>query len=344
MKLKAGIINITGYAGSELARLLYHHPHVDLVSVTGRSEKGKNLTDVFPHLTINDLTIDAELSSVDIAFSALPHKASAEALIPLIGKNMKIIDISADFRLKNADQYIAWYDFVHPAPDKLLEAVYGIPEFYRQQIKQAKLVANPGCYPTAALLALAPLVKNRLIYPDIIVDSKSGVSGAGRTLSLGSQYCEATDNVSAYALGGHRHLPEIVQELKNLYAEFKPSVSFVPHLVPMSRGILCTCYTRLKENKFALGKEQDEIMNIFQAFYAAEPFIKVVKQPPGTKHAWGSNLCLIYPSFDIRTNRVIVISCIDNLVKGAAGQAIQNMNIMYGFPETAGLDLVPVYP
>jgi N-acetyl-gamma-glutamyl-phosphate reductase len=277
-------------------------------------------------------------------FSAMPHKASAEAIIPLMKRNIKIIDISADFRLKNADQYQAWYDFIHPAPKLLKEAVYGMPEFYRTQIKQAKLVANPGCYPTAALLALAPLVKNGLIYPDIIVDSKSGVSGAGRTLNLTSHYCEATDNVSAYALKGHRHLPEIVQELKLLNPNLAPSVSFVPHLVPMTRGILSTCYTKLKESKSSQGKEHKDIPDLFHEFYKKEPFVRVVNQPPSTKQTWGSNLCLIYPAFDIRTGRVIVISCIDNLVKGAAGQAIQNMNIMCGFPEKTGLDLMSVYP
>jgi len=344
MKLKVGIINVTGYAGAELARLLNGHSDVELVSVTGRSAIGQKLADVFPHLRDIDLTITGEIGSVDVVFSAMPHKASAEVIVPLLKQNVKVIDISADLRLKNVDQYPAWYDFIHPSSGLLKEAVYGIPEFYRHQIKQAKLVANPGCYPTVALLALAPLVKNGLVYPDIIIDSKSGVSGAGRSLNLGSHYCEAADNVNAYALKGHRHLPEIVQELKMLNPDLAPAVTFVPHLVPMARGILSSCYAMPKEGKLAAGKEQDEIRKLFLDFYKDEPFVRVVDQPPGTKQTWGSNLCLVHPVFDARTGRIVVIGCIDNLVKGAAGQAIQNMNIMCGFPEKTGLESAPVYP
>jgi N-acetyl-gamma-glutamyl-phosphate reductase len=342
MKLKVGIINVTGYAGSELARLLYAHQSVKLTSITGRSAAGQKLADVFPHLGDIDLSVTSDLAKVDIAFSAMPHKASAEAIIPLLKKDAKVIDISADFRLKNASEYPAWYEFTHPAPALLKEAVYGLPELNRTRIAAARLVANPGCYPTSALLALAPLVKEGLIHPDIIIDSKSGVSGAGRALSLTTHYCEAVDNVCAYSLKGHRHLPEIVQELKALKTGFLPSVTFVPHLVPMTRGILTTCYTTLKAGK--LSSAQEKLKKLYRDFYKDEPFIRVVEQPPGTKQTWGNNFCLIYPSFDARTGRAIVISCIDNLVKGAAGQAIQNMNIMFGFPEKAGLNSLPVYP
>ncbi len=340
--IKIGIINVTGYAGVELARLLHCHPEVDLCSVTGRTAAGQKLGDVFPHLADIDLTITTELGEVDLVFSAMPHKDSAEAVLPLVKRGIKVIDISADFRLKDSREYQDWYGFTHPAPELLQEAVYGLPEFHRADIAAAGIVANPGCYPTGALLALAPVIKEGLIYADIVIDSKSGVSGAGRTLSLTTHYAEAADNVSAYAIQGHRHLPEIIQELKNINHDLSPSVTFLPHLVPATRGILSSCYTRLIEGKLAGGLE--ELIKLYRDFYRGEPFVRIVEQPPGTKLTWGSNLCFIYPAHDPRTGRIILISCIDNLVKGAAGQAIQNMNIMFGFPETTGLEALPVYP
>ncbi len=343
-QIKVGILNVTGYTGAELARLLHNHPGVKVSSVTGRSAIGQRVNDVFPHLN-SDLIISAELGDVDLAFSAMPHKASAEVILPLLEKGVRIVDLSADFRLKNAADYPLWYEFNHPAPQLLKEAVYGLPEFYRLKIPTANLVANPGCYPTAILLALAPVIKAQLIYPDIIIDSKSGISGAGRTLSLATHFSEASDNVSAYALEGHRHLPEIIQELKALSPENSFSVTFVPHLVPMSRGILTSCYAKLKEGKIAEGeKGKDELKQLYYDFYQNEPFVKIVNIPPKTKQTWGNNFCLIYPTIDLRTNRLIVISCLDNLVKGAAGQAIQNMNLMLGFPETTGLSALAIYP
>ena len=341
-QVRVGIINVTGYAGVELARLLYRHPDVELASVTGRSAAGQKLAEVFPHLADIDITITVELGEVDFAFSAMPHKASVEVILPLVKRGIKVVDISADFRLKDASKYPKWYDFVHPAPELLRQAVYGLPEFHRSEIAAASLVANPGCYPTGALLALAPAVKEGLVYPDIIVDSKSGVSGAGRALSLSTHYSEASDNVRAYAVEGHRHLPEIIQELETLNPSFSPSVTFLPHLVPTARGILSSCYAQPKEGMLAKGKE--ELKQLYHDYYAYEPFVKIVDKPPETKQTWGSNLCLIYPAVDPRTGKLIVISCLDNLVKGAAGQAIQNMNIMLGFPETAGLEALPVYP
>jgi len=255
------------------------------------------------------------------------------------------VDISADFRLKDAAEYMPWYGFTHPAPELLKQAVYGLPELYRSQIVSAQLVANPGCYPTGAILALAPVVKEGLIEPDIIIDSKSGVSGAGRTLSLQTHFSEANEDVTAYALDGHRHLPEVVQELKLLRPELALSVTFVPHLIPMTRGILTTSYAPLASGKVAAGeKGREEIRQLYLEFYRDEPFVKIVESPPHTKHTWGSNLCLIHPTIDPRTGKLIVISCIDNLVKGAAGQAIQSMNLMLGLPETAGLDARSVYP
>ncbi len=341
-KIRVGIINVTGYAGVELARLLHKHPKVKLCSITGRSAAGQKLAEVFPHLAEIDLTITAELDEVDLVFSAMPHKASAEVIIPLVERGIKVVDISADFRLKDASKYLQWYDFAHPAPELLQKAVYGLPELHRAEIAKASLVANPGCYPTGALLALAPAAKEGLIYPDIIIDSKSGVSGAGRSLSLSTHYTEAVDNVRAYSVHGHRHLPEIVQELETLNSAFSPSVTFLPHLVPTSRGILSSCYAKLKEGKSTKGKE--ELIKLYRNYYKGKPFVRVVDKPPETKQTWGSNLCLVYPTIDVMTGRLIVISCLDNLVKGAAGQAIQNMNIMFGFPETDGLEALPVYP
>jgi N-acetyl-gamma-glutamyl-phosphate reductase len=341
-KIKVGIINVTGYAGVELARLLYKHPKLELCSITGRSAAGQKLAEVFPHLADIELTITAEIDEVDLVFSAMPHKASAEIILPLVKRGIKVVDISADFRLKDASKYLQWYDFTHPAPELLQKAVYGLPELHRAEIAEASLIANPGCYPTGALLALAPVVKEGLIEPDIIIDSKSGVSGAGRTLSLSTHYAEATDNVCAYSMKGHRHLPEIVQELEILNLAFSPSVTFLPHLVPTSRGILSSCYAKLKEGKAIKGEE--ELIKFYRSSYTGEPFVKVVDKPPETKRTWGSNICLVYPTVDVRTGRLIVISCLDNLVKGAAGQAIQNANIMFGFPETSGLEALPVYP
>jgi len=344
-KTKVGIINVTGYAGVGLARLLYQHPEVDLTSVTGRSAAGQKLGKVFPHLANIDLTIEAKLGDIDLAFSAMPHQESAKEVIPLLNHGIKVIDISADFRLKNATEYQSWYGFTHTTPQLLKQAVYGLPELHRSQVASAQLVANPGCYPTGAILALAPAVKEGLIKPDIIIDSKSGVSGAGRALSLSTHYSEVNEDVTAYALEGHRHLPEITQELKLLRPQRLPSVTFVPHLIPMTRGILTTAYAPLSSDKVAAGKKgEEEIRRLYRDFYQGEPFVRVADSPPHTKHTWGNNSCLIYPTIDHRTGRLIVISCIDNLVKGASGQAIQNMNLMLGLPETTGLEAMAVYP
>ncbi len=343
-KTRVCIVNVTGYVGAELARLLGQHPNVRLTSVTGRSAAGKALAEVFPHLTGTNLVIEAEFGDVDLVFLAMPHRESVKEALPLLDRGIKIVDLSADFRLHDAKQYPTWYGFTHPAPELLEEAVYGLAELYRPQIASARLVANPGCYPTSAILALAPAVKHGLIRPDIIIDSKSGISGAGRTVSLKTQYPEASEDVSAYALEGHRHLPEIVQELELLGPGQAPSVTFVPHLVPMTRGILSTCYAPLKDEFIATGRGQEELRQIYLDFYKDEPFIKIAAYPPHTKHILGSNLCLIYPTTDARTDRLVVISCLDNLVKGAAGQAVQNMNLMLGLPETAGLEAPAVWP
>jgi N-acetyl-gamma-glutamyl-phosphate reductase len=341
---KVAVINVTSYMGMEAARLLSNHPGVEIVSVTGRSEAGNRLRDVLPHLSRIDLTIERAPKEADVVFSSLPHKASAEALMPLVQNGVKVIDLSADFRLKAAEEYRRWYDFSHPAPEMLQKAVYGLTELHRPQLAGCSLVANPGCYPTSAILALAPAVKAGLIHPDIIVDSKSGVSGAGRTLSMTAHFAEANENVTAYALGGHRHLPEIVQELEAVGGD-KLSVTFLPHLVPMTRGILTSCYARLVDGKLPGGeKGVAELRQVYRDFYKDEPFVRVAEAPPQTKQTLGTNLCLVYPTIDLRTNRLVVISCLDNLVKGGAGQAVQNMNAMLDLPETTGLESLAVYP
>lgn len=340
--MKVGIINVTGYAGSELARILYQHPEAKLTSVTGRSAAGQKLAEVFPHLSALNLTITPELEgSLDLVFSALPHKASAEAVIPVLEQGIKVIDISADFRLKQANEYTEWYGVIHPDPSYLEEAVFGLPELHRDDIRDARLIANPGCYPTSAILGLAPAIRHNLIESDIIIDSKSGISGAGRSLSLSTHYSEVNENVMAYSLGGHRHLPEITQELGALTGDAL-SVTFLTHLIPMTRGILSSCYARLRPEHRESGIEQ--VREVYQEFYAGHPFVVVTPQPPQTKQTLGNNQCLIYPTVDRRTGRLIVISCIDNLVKGAAGQAVQNMNLMGGWPESMALEALAIYP
>jgi N-acetyl-gamma-glutamyl-phosphate reductase len=274
----------------------------------------------------------------------MPHKESASVILSLLEKGVKVVDISADFRLKDASEYSKWYNLAHPSPQILQQTVYGLPELHRYQIADAKLVANPGCYSTSAILALAPVMAKGLIGNHTIIDSKSGVSGAGRTLSLKTHFAEANEDVAAYALEGHRHLPEIIQELNLLKSEKSLSVTFVPHLIPITRGILTTCYAPLISKAATDKKGAAIIKQIYSDFYKDEPFVKVTSSPPHTKHTLGSNLCLVYPTVDTRTGRLIVISCIDNLVKGAAGQAIQNMNLMLGLPETTGLEALAVYP
>ena len=345
--LKVGIINVTGYAGMELARLLRFHQEVELVGVTGRSSAGRQLDQTFPHLDQMDLPIverDA-LDGIDVAFSALPHKASAEACIGALEKGAKVIDISADFRLHDVSEYEAWYQ-PHPAPQYLEEAVYGLTELHRAQVVGSRLVANPGCYPTGALLGLAPLAKEHLIGPDVIVDSKSGVSGAGRSLSLNVHFSEANENVSAYGLSGHRHLPEITQELREVDGSVPWAVTFTPHLIPMTRGILSTIYTTpIDTSRIPISADgQKQLRDLFEDFYRDEPFVRVTADPPQTKQVAGSNMTQVYPVINLRTGRIIVVTAIDNLVKGAAGQAIQNMNLMCGMPKTEGLKGIALYP
>lgn len=342
--MKVGIINVTGYAGSELARILYRHPEVQITSVTGRSAAGKRLPEAMPHLWQIDLPITSAIEEpVDVVFSALPSGASAEALAPLVERGVKAIDIAADFRIRDPKIFSMAYNVDHPAPQLLGSAVYGLPEIHREAIKNTNLVANPGCYPEASILALAPAIREGLVVNDIIIDAKSGISGAGRggqSTNIMDQYSEANENVIAYGLNGHGHQPEIAQELADLGEADTTKVTFVPHRIPMTRGILATCYAPLNDESMS----KQAIWDVYNEFYRDEPFVKVTPEPPQTKHTLGSNFCLVHPTVDVEAGRLIVVSCLDNLVKGAAGQAVQNMNLMYGLPENMSLESLAVYP
>ncbi len=344
--MKAAIINVTGYAGIELARILHRHPEVEIVGVTGRSQAGETLGAALPHLDRLGLVIEPEITrSVDAVFSALPQVASAPVCARFAREGVKVVDISADFRLRDPAEYAAWYGAEHPAPDLLETSVYGLTELDREGVAGARLVANPGCYPTAALLALAPVVRGGLIKEDVIVDCKSGVSGAGRGLSLTTHFSEVNENVFAYGVGGHRHLPEITQELRRMREGYEPRALFQPHLIPMTRGILDTVYADFTDGAFGSPQEaSDAVGELYREFYRGEPFVKVADAPPQTKQTWGSNDCLVYPTVDGRTGKLVVFSALDNLVKGAAGQAAQNMNLMFGLPETTGLEQLAIYP
>jgi N-acetyl-gamma-glutamyl-phosphate reductase len=349
--ITVSIVNVTSYTGLELLRLLAQHPQFKVTSVTARSAAGKRLGEVFPQLrarTYTQMVIAEEAEQTDLAFVCLPHAAAAESVVRLLERGTKVVDLSADFRLRDAALYEEWYQHKHPAPALLETAVYGLCERYRAAIEGAALVANPGCYATAALLGLLPALAMGISGHDVIIDGKSGISGAGRSLTLGTHYAEANEDVSAYSLTGHRHLAEITQELEaatlagGLPINNRPlRITFIPHLVPMTRGILATCYADLNEER---ASTTAEVRALYAEYYAHEPFVEIVDQPPHTKWTYGSNHCLIYPMVDTRTSRLLVISCLDNLVKGAAGQAIQNANRLYGLSETTGLPPVSVYP
>lgn len=344
--IRAGIINVTGYVGAELARLLAGHPEVQIASVTGRSQAGKRLPEVFPHLWAIDLPITEELDEeVDVVISALPHAAAAETLAPHIEAGTPVIDCSADFRLNDPQSYERWYG-EHPHPGLIAQATYGLPELHRDAIRESRLVAVPGCYPTASILGLAPLAQAGWL-ESAIVDAKSGVSGAGRALKLNSHFAEVDESVSAYGLSGHRHQPEMSQELGALsHSGNGLDVTFVPHLIPMVRGILATCYPTLRKGVLPdnANDAREALDTRYREFYAEHPFVHVTETPPSTKQTLGSNACLIYPNVDTMTGQVSVISCIDNLVKGAAGAAVQCLNLTQGFDERAGLSSIGLYP
>jgi N-acetyl-gamma-glutamyl-phosphate reductase len=345
--IKVGIVGATGYTGAELVRILSRHPEVELAVLTSRSYEGEEMAGVFPHLTgFTDLKLvpfqkEKLALECDVVFTALPHGYTASMAGEVLAKGKKLIDLGADFRFRDARVYEEWYGVKHEAPALLAEAVYGLPELYRQQLKGARLTANPGCYPTASLLGLAPLVRAGAIVPEnIIIDAKSGVSGAGRKLNLRVHYAEVNENLQAYNVGRHRHTPEIEQEL-SAAAGTELRISFTPHLVPQTRGILATIYTEMKTVITTAA-----LLDIYRDFYRHEPFVQVLPEGnfPQTKSVAGSNYVHLGAVADPRTGRAVILAALDNLVKGASGQAVQNLNLMFGLAETTGLEFPGLFP
>ena len=344
--LKVGIIGSSGYTGVELARILSTHPEVELTVATSRQYAGKLLSEVFPNLrkrvdlVCENLGPEELVKRADFFFTAVPHKTAMDIVPPLLAAGKKVVDLSADFRIRDVDVYEKWYQ-THSSPKLIGEAVYGLPELYRNEVQGARLVANPGCYPTSITLGLAPLLREKIIDPaTLIIDSKSGTSGAGRSANVGTLFCEVTDGFRAYKVGGtHRHIPEIEQELSSL-AERKVTISFTPHLLPISRGILSTMYATCQETDGRV------LQQLYEDTYANESFVRVCPAGtfPATQYVRGSNCCDIGIQLDARTGRIIVVAAIDNIAKGASGQAIQNMNLMNGFAETCGLLGTPFFP
>jgi N-acetyl-gamma-glutamyl-phosphate reductase len=346
-RLKIAIVGSSGYTGGELFRLLLNHPLAEVTAVTSEKSAGRPITSIFPHLSgLTDLVcepLDPEgiAKKADFVFLALPHVTAQEAAYRFHQLGKKIVDLSADYRLTDPAVYETWYEHRHQYPALLSKAVYGLPELYREAVKSAALVANPGCYPTSAILGLAPLLRAGAVdLSTIIIDSKSGVSGAGRSPSLAHHYPEVNEGLTAYKIGTHRHTPEIEQELSALAGK-SFTVSFTPHLIPMNRGILTTIYAKLAGSADTAG-----VLARYEEAYGDEPFVRVlpVGQFPNVRNVRGSNFCDIGVTVDGRTGRVIVVSAIDNLVKGASGQAVQNMNLMSGFDESAGLRAAGLFP
>jgi len=346
VKTRVGIVGATGYTGVELLRLVVQHPEVEVTVLTSQKYAGVPIDQVFPSLTgrlqikCEELTIDHISQKTDFIFTAVPHKTAMETVPLFYQKGKRVVDLSADFRIKDPEVYERWYQ-KHTCVDLLSESVYGLPELHREEIKNAKIVGNPGCYPTGALIGLIPLTKEGMIsYEHIVIDSKSGVSGAGRDVVLGSLFCEVNEGVKAYKIFDHRHLPEIEQELSQL-AQKKIMVTFVPHLIPMDRGILTTIYVNLNKKI-----KTEDALSIFQEYYRGEPFIRIYPKGkiPNTKDVRGSNYCDIGVIVNESDSRAVIVTAIDNLVKGASGEAVQNMNIMLGYPETMGLDVLPLFP
>lgn len=349
--VKVAIVGASGYSGEELVNLLLSHPHVELTAVTSRQYAGQTLAQVFPKfasrpnaraLRFTEPNVELLAKQAAIAFLALPHGVAAEFAVPLLQAGCSVIDLSADFRLRSAEVYKDFYAHEHPAPELLSTAVYGLPEFYRQQIRGATLVASPGCYPTSILVPLVPLLKAGLIRSQgIIADSLSGVSGAGRKAELDYLFCECNESVRAYGVPKHRHLSEIEQEL-SLAVGSKVVIQFTPHLIPVNRGICTTIYaapTQDFNSPEELKTFGEKVTACYQSAYASEPFVRVLegKALPDTKNVVGTNVVEIAWRLDPRTGRLLLLSAEDNIVKGASGQAVQSMNIMCGFPETAGL-------
>lgn len=345
--IKVGIIGASGYTGAELLRILHNHPQVIPTVATSRQYAGQPIAQVFPslrnvsNLICQDPSLPDILNEADLFFTAVPHKTAMDLVPDLMAAGKKVIDLSADFRLNEVSVYEDWYQ-PHSSAQFLEQAVYGLPEIHRADIKNCSLVANPGCYPTSIILGLAPLLNNGLIdTTTIIADSKSGTSGAGRAAATATLFCEVHDGFKPYKVGrNHRHTPEIEQEL-SLLADNDVKITFTPHLLPISRGILSTVYASLQKNV-----TEEKIFTLYEEYYRNEPFIRLLPpdQFPATQQVRGSNFCDISIKVDQTTNRIIIMSAIDNIVKGAAGQAVQNMNIIEGYEETAGLNLVPIFP
>jgi N-acetyl-gamma-glutamyl-phosphate reductase len=333
-KTKAAIVGASGYSGQELIRLLLRHPHVDITHYTSRQYAGKPVAEVFPRFRgqVDATFVEPDVNQIeaDIVFLALPHGVAAEYASALLRKNIKVLDLSADFRLKSPAAYKEFYEHDHPAPELLKEAVYGLPEIHRDKIKGAKLVACPGCYPTSIILGSAPALKNDMGRHDsIIVTSLSGISGAGRKVADEFLFTECNESARAYGIPKHRHIGEIEQELSSL-AGSSITISFTPHLIPLNRGIISTIY-------MSIATKPDDALAAYQDFYKGEPFVRVTPALPDTKNVETTNFCDISVRIDPRTNRLIVVSVIDNLTKGAAGQAVQCLNLVCGYDETTGL-------
>ena len=345
--IKVGIIGSTGYAGAELVRLLLAHPQATIVWYGSRSYKDKAYADVYQNMfrLVDDKCLDDDIDALseeaDVIFTATPQGYCASIMSEELLKKTKIIDLSADFRLKDVNVYEKWYGITHAAPSFIEEAVYGLCELKREQIPGARIVANPGCYTTCSILTLYPLLKEGLVDPSsVIIDAKSGTSGAGRGAKVNNLFCEVNENMKAYGVTTHRHTPEIEQLLSEAAGE-DIVLSFTPHLVPMNRGILATCYASLKK-----GVSAAQVKEAYERAYAGEYFVRLRGEGdlPETRWVEGSNFADIGWRIDERTGRIIAVGAIDNLVKGAAGQAVQNMNLLFGLPENTGLELVPVFP
>lgn len=347
--VRAGLVGVTGYTGMELVRLLANHPSIRLAAATSRMEAGKRLGDMYAFLNglpgADVILIEPDpnrIASVcDVAFLAVPHTAATEMAAALLERGIKVVDLSADFRLKDAAVYEQWYKVSHRRPDLLPEAVYGLPELYAKAIAKARLVANPGCYPTSIILGLTAALSNGIIKTTgIVADSKSGTSGAGRSAKISSLYCEVADTFRAYGIAAHRHTPEIEQELSQLAGE-QLTVSFNPHLLPMNRGILSTIYTELK-----VPCTQAEVQKIYEDMWCNSPWIRVLPagQLPETRNVRGTMFCDMSVVVDPRTGRLIIISVIDNICRGASGQALANANLLFGLPVDTGLKLCAMMP
>lgn len=345
--IKVGIIGATGYAGGELVRLLMGHREAEVVWYGSRSYIDKKYSEVFQNMfeIVDDKCLDDNMEElekqVDVIFTATPQGLCASLITEEILSNTKVIDLSADFRIKDAATYEEWYAIKHKAVQYIEEAVYGLCELNREDVKKARLIANPGCYPTCSILSIYPLLKEGLIDPaTLIIDAKSGTSGAGRGAKVDTLFCEVNENIKAYGVTSHRHTPEIEEQLSYAAGE-KVLLNFTPHLVPMNRGILVTAYASLKKET-----DYEEIKAVYDKYYSDEKFVRVLEKDvcPQTKWVEGSNYTDVNFKIDPRTNRIIMMGAMDNLVKGAAGQAVQNMNLMFGIEETMGLIQVPMFP